>query len=307
MCIRAIDYCPPVDITFGDYLRGIITADYDLNPDDEFGYRLAFVESFRQWGIHPRGMRSMSIESLMWPTGEEAMQDEDVPIDPAELKSLFEELQETDAPDSPGRRKARSPKDHLKPWHLDSDRFKTWQGIDENARVLWAWLVKGKGERFAKAAGIILDNRDGPVPATVFRPVEASEGPAQVEVHSVRTALRRTAKGATANVLVVEITQRRRGYFDPQKQKEMDSRRSIPKDEEGDFRYRAGCTLLIDPASMTVRRVIRTAGTIADNNELERQRRFLVDGGLEPNNAYSPAVSVLRSKEPFAILHRHGG
>ena len=76
---------------------------------------------------------------------------------------------------------------------------------------------------------------------------------------------------------------------------------------EGDFRYRAGCTLLIDPASMTVRRVIRTAGTIKDNDELERQRRFMVDGGLEPNNAYSPAVSVLRSKEPFAILHRHGG
>ena len=27
MCIRAIDYCPPVDITFGDFLRGILTRD----------------------------------------------------------------------------------------------------------------------------------------------------------------------------------------------------------------------------------------------------------------------------------------
>jgi hypothetical protein len=25
MCIRALDYCPPVDVTFGDYLRAIIT------------------------------------------------------------------------------------------------------------------------------------------------------------------------------------------------------------------------------------------------------------------------------------------
>ena len=57
-----IDYCPPVDLTFGEYLRAIITADVDLNPDDEFGYRVAFVESFREWGIYPRGMRSMSIE-----------------------------------------------------------------------------------------------------------------------------------------------------------------------------------------------------------------------------------------------------
>jgi hypothetical protein len=28
MCIRALDYCPPVDITFGEYLRGIITGGY---------------------------------------------------------------------------------------------------------------------------------------------------------------------------------------------------------------------------------------------------------------------------------------
>ena len=34
MCIRALDYCPPVDITFGEYLRAIITGDYDLVEDD---------------------------------------------------------------------------------------------------------------------------------------------------------------------------------------------------------------------------------------------------------------------------------
>src|SRR5208282_933202 len=28
MCIRALDYCPPVDVTFGDYLRAMITSDY---------------------------------------------------------------------------------------------------------------------------------------------------------------------------------------------------------------------------------------------------------------------------------------
>ena len=70
MCIRAIDYCPPVGITFGDYLRAIVTADHDLNPDDVYGYRLAFIESFRAVGEStPEGMRSMSIEGLLWPTG----------------------------------------------------------------------------------------------------------------------------------------------------------------------------------------------------------------------------------------------
>jgi hypothetical protein len=66
MCIRALDYCPPVDITFGDYLRAIITADTDLYAEDEFGYRIAFIEAFRRRGIYPRNIRTLSEESLSW-------------------------------------------------------------------------------------------------------------------------------------------------------------------------------------------------------------------------------------------------
>jgi len=68
MCIRAIDYCPPVDITFGDYLRAIITADFDLTDyDDRFHYRLAFIEAFRRRGIYPNNLKSLSEESLRFP------------------------------------------------------------------------------------------------------------------------------------------------------------------------------------------------------------------------------------------------
>ncbi|MEP6849057.1 MAG: hypothetical protein ABI999_09390 [Acidobacteriota bacterium] len=66
MCIRALDYCPPVDINFGDYLRAIITADSDLIPDDDLGYRVAFIESFRRRGIYPRDLRTLSEDSLSW-------------------------------------------------------------------------------------------------------------------------------------------------------------------------------------------------------------------------------------------------
>jgi len=64
MCIRALDYCPPVDLTFGDYLRALITADDDLVRDDDLGYRIAVVEAFRQRGIYPHDVRSLSIDSL---------------------------------------------------------------------------------------------------------------------------------------------------------------------------------------------------------------------------------------------------
>ena len=37
MCIRALDYCPPVDLTFGDYLRALITADRDLVQPESTG------------------------------------------------------------------------------------------------------------------------------------------------------------------------------------------------------------------------------------------------------------------------------
>ena len=66
MCVRAVDYCPPLDLTFGEYLRAIITADVDLVPDDDLGYRVAFVEAFRRRGLYPLNLRTLSVENLVW-------------------------------------------------------------------------------------------------------------------------------------------------------------------------------------------------------------------------------------------------
>jgi hypothetical protein len=68
MCIRALDYCPSVDITFGEYLRALTTADLDMVRDDRYGYRVAFMESFRKWGILPKDVRTVSEETLSWNT-----------------------------------------------------------------------------------------------------------------------------------------------------------------------------------------------------------------------------------------------
>jgi len=303
MCIRAIDYCPPVGITFGDYLRAIVTADTDFTPDDTGGYRLAFVESFRQWGIHPKSMRSMSVEGLLWPTGDQAEEEAAVRLDREEMRSLFVEVQPTGGPEQAETRKRSRPlSDRLLPWGLDSDRKETWQNVDANAEVLWAWLIKGRGRKLAPAIGLVLEE-DGP-PPTVFRS-KSSPGRIAVEVHSVRTAVRRSPRGAPLTDLVVEITQRRRGYFDPEKQKAMDAPGSHLSDD-GDFRYRAGCTLIINQKTMEVRRVIRTPGTIADDAQLARMREFLTEGGLEPGNAFEPARKAIGAREPFALLHRDG-
>lgn len=66
ICIRALDYCPPNDVNFGDFLRAIITADLDSAPQDDAGYRIALIEAFRSWGIFPDRVNTLSIESLQW-------------------------------------------------------------------------------------------------------------------------------------------------------------------------------------------------------------------------------------------------
>ena len=66
ICIRAIDYCPPVDLKFGTYLRALITADTDAVPEDAFGYRDAFILAFRRRNISIKSVRDLSQDSLRW-------------------------------------------------------------------------------------------------------------------------------------------------------------------------------------------------------------------------------------------------
>lgn len=70
MCVRALDYCPPVDITFGDFLRAIITADTDIDPSDREGKRDALMQAFRLRGIYPDGARFFSEGAIAWPRAE---------------------------------------------------------------------------------------------------------------------------------------------------------------------------------------------------------------------------------------------
>jgi hypothetical protein len=66
ICIRSLDYLPPVDVQFGEFLRAIITADSDLVPDDTHGYRAELIKAFRLRGIIPQRVKSYSEEALRW-------------------------------------------------------------------------------------------------------------------------------------------------------------------------------------------------------------------------------------------------
>jgi len=301
MCIRALDYCPPVNLTFGDYLRAIITADMDYNGDDPM-YRTAFVESFQEWGIHPIGRSSMSSEGLLWPSADEIFRDARASQCRKAVRNLFKKKRQPTSEAQQYFANSRRPLPSSMEWNLESDRKAAWEAIDDHAKILWHWLILGEGRTLAKDFGLVLEENNPP-PTVLHSKTDPTK--IAVEVHSVRTSLRRTPRGSTATDLVVEITQRRIGYYDPNEQKEADiSTEPVKFDPKNPktFIYRAGCTLLIDPAQMKLRRVICTAGNIADNVQLDRVRSFLLNGSGPPD-AFASAKVSLHEAEPFALLH----
>lgn len=51
MVIRAIDYCPPLEFEYEDFLDAILWSDGQLAPDDEHGYRKSVEAGFKRYDI----------------------------------------------------------------------------------------------------------------------------------------------------------------------------------------------------------------------------------------------------------------
>ena len=174
ICIRALDYCPPVDITFGEYLRALITADRDLVPDDRLGYRVAFIQAFRSRGIYPPNVRNLSPGSLCWEEPEGSIDFREI------LRQLSLE------------------------WNLDTRRRDAYELSRHNAYLFHEWVKSSTGLTDADAQTLGFDRREG-----VELVVNAVPGQlSKFEVHSVRPVRRIGPDGQQRTDLVVEITQR---------------------------------------------------------------------------------------------------
>ena len=72
MCIRAMDYTPPVHLEFGDFLSALLTADHQIRPDDsKYHFRDHLVMSFKRYGIAPAS--SGNGERGLWQAPSEAL------------------------------------------------------------------------------------------------------------------------------------------------------------------------------------------------------------------------------------------
>jgi hypothetical protein len=177
ICIRALDYCPPVDITFGEYLRALITADYDLMPDDVLGYRVAFISACRDRGILPVGVQHIEADSLLWerPTLQEPLE-----------KGLKEIMTSLDVR-----------------WRTYGDEpVKIYEASKENRRDFHNWLMAEEPERKA-----LLSELGFRTPEKEIK-IDGITGELRpLEVHSIRPARRIGPDGQTRADVVVEITQ----------------------------------------------------------------------------------------------------
>lgn len=276
MCIRALDYCPPVDITFGEYLRALITADFELVPDDEHNYRIAFIEAFRRRGIYPRDVRTLSVDSLRWCAVTDREQDDLAVILPT--GGTLNEL--------------------TLDWDLTADRRRIFQKNLNNGARLRASIENVKAQAAAKGFDVA---RAGKVAGLRLGPDRLP-----LEVHSVRPARRVGPEGQHVTDWVIELRQRRPMWFDPDVQKaNEDQFRRFPEGDRRrpreDFFFRGGCTLIIDAETSRVRYVIRK--NIDSQRRLEREREYRANS-VSQFAAYFADPVTRRVKEPFAMLHR---
>ena len=288
MCIRGLDYLSPVDITFGEYLRALITADADLVHDDDRGYRIAFVEAFRRHGIYPRDVRSLSVEGLRWsPPATAALQQRLLPV--------IQEL-----------------KPRLLQWSITERSREIYEHLGESRKMVHQKLVRigqtGQGKKDLKEL-LGLD------PSKPF------------EVHSLRPARRVGPDGQTLTDLVIEVTQARPGYFDEAVQKRIDrkgirgvsadwleepsaalpqkppAKRQLASIPKPDFIFRGGCTLVIDLGTSEVRYSIYK--NIDSDGRLARQRAYeMTPAGSAGSALRATYFSGQLRHEPFALLHR---
>src|SRR5262245_47767050 len=203
MCIRAIDYCPPVDVTYGDYMRALITADFDLVPEDDRNYRVAIIEAFRAWGIYPEDVRTLSVESLRWkkPPFQKAVRAFEAALRPAfiqgDLSRLWSEIDD-------GRPQK----------HHDDFTYRKYTRM-ELARKLSIFSGLFHDEVKKRAANLV---RSGTI-KLADRPYGLNlgyghEADYMFEVHQVRPVRRQAPDGGMIEDLLIQITQRRPGFLD---------------------------------------------------------------------------------------------
>ena len=279
ICIRALDYCPPLDITFGDYLRALITADVDIAPDDEAGYRVALIEAFRARGIFPDRVNTLSVESLRWARPsfspqEQLILDRLAKLMKPSIRYLLETVERKEIYDR--MRNAQNKVRDLfsaKETQFDPGNWEPFLNLFGLTSLPVSEIFSGS------PSTIEFCDADG-------KP--ASYVP-EIEVHAVRPALRAGREGRQIEQVLVTLTQTIHANIGLQKP----------------MTFRGGATLIFSLGALsTVDLVVQK--NIRSLRRFERQKRYLRGEDDSAPPAVSTYADDTRSwRLDFSLLHQH--
>jgi hypothetical protein len=271
MCVRGLDQLPVTDVTFGEYLRAVITADTDLIPEDPLCYRVILADAFRRRGIYDQGWASMSPDSLRWEAPDHVF--EEAKFD--DLLFTIDAVPKFDRAAIAEQEKYN--REFVHDWFMTGD--------DPTASTVGDWETLLGIKYGYPALGSIRRNE---------------KGLAAIEVHSARISRRTGPTGRQSREFLIQLTQKRAGYFDPAMQAAAEADPTYAESNPADFVMRGGSTLVIDLTDGSLRYTIRKR--IDDEKRMQRLREWWLsirDLSLEATYFGSQKMS-----EPFALAHR---
>jgi hypothetical protein len=293
ICIRALDYCPPLDITFGDYLRALITADIDIAPEDEAGYRVALIEAFRARGIFPDRVNTLSVESLRWSPPDFTQKEQRVVNLLAEtmkpsIRNLLETVDRHEIYDL--MRKAQ--KEVTKLFYGRASQFR--QGNWEPFLNLLGLTSLPVSKIFDEAASKIQFYREDGKRDNRYVP--------KIKIHTLRPALRAGREDRQIEQVLVTLTQTICAGIDEDKPAKSGRRK---RGKPRLMTFRGGATLIfslgaLNKVDLVVQKNIRSF------RRFDKQRKYLRGEGDAAPTAISAYADDARSWQlDFSLLHQH--
>ena len=294
-CIRALDYCPPMDLTYGDYLRALITADFDMMAEDLQGYRVAFVEAFQKRGISAAGIKSMAVEDLMYPLYPSKLNEKEE----TELGNFLRDLKNNVVylTDREELYKKTNELMHGKEGLLSRIEAKFISGADEDL--------------FSELTGLLFPGDRTETEKEGLEWGYLTKETASFVVGNVSLANRVTPDGIIVNHIIITLIQKRGvrfmgdvkdatvdedGYFVP------DDPKSKPWGDKHII-FGGGCTLVFDLDSLRLRYAIKK--DIDDKDRMIRQFQFEKGFLDQDSGTYFASKTMNALAGPFAFMHSH--
>lgn len=304
MCIRALDYCPPVDITFGDYLRAIITADLDIMADDPRGYRLMFINAFRRRGIYPTGIKTLSVDSLRYSIE---------PIVTLQTQKLFNII-------------VKFLKEYRAAVMYETDRHKIYNistdymGGNDKKHILGlhhriTMKFEGSSE-FEKLTGLVFNREWKDLGIKTSKIYQNADVPS-IQVANLRLVSRVGPNNDKVNQIVFSLVQRSGIVVEDSQFKEHYTPDQVPPGVDT-FELWGGCSLIFDLDTLKLKYAIARplldsqpgpdGKPQIDRTRIENQYNYQHNEDLAGSNEFSSYFGIRLDSslnEPFALLHQH--